>query len=656
MERGRRRQRRAKTRGVAPPGGPRRGRRAQSGRAPSGQVRAGALPDDRSLRKAGWALIREALGSQRAWIGSGIVAALFWTASRVTVPLLAAAAIDQGILESDESATLRYTALMVAVGLVQAVATGSRRYAAFRMALRVETDLRERLFAHLQRLHFAFHDRAQTGQLMSRANSDMQQVHVVVVLLPLAAASVLTMLAVSVIIVLHSPGLALIVLLTLPLLNVAATHFTRRVQPVTMQLQADLASFSSVVEESVAGVRVVKGFGAERRQAKRLRHEADAVRDQSLAAAQLRAGFLPLVDLFPSLGLVAILWYGGHQVLNGDLGLGLLVAFNSYVLMLIWPMRMLGMLLAQASRSSAAAGRINEILVTNVAVADRPGARDLPAGPGEVHFENVRFGYGGITGPPVLAGLDLVVRGGEAVALVGSTGTGKTTVARLVSRFYDVDDGAVLLDGVDVRNLSLHDLRRAVGIVFEDTFLFSETVRANIAFADPDASLDQVRRAARLAGADEFIDALPDRYDTPIGEHGFSLSGGQRQRIAIARAVLADPRVLILDDATSSVDPTKEHEIRAALGEVMVGRTTLIIAHRPATIALADRVVLLDGGRVLAEGTHEELLVRSARYRDVLAQAQEQEAAAQAPDDAGADRYDGADSTGTSAAVAEART
>ena len=580
------------------------------------------LASDKVARRAGWRLMRATIKPQKWWVVTGILGGLVWTAARVTVPLLAAGAIDQGILKSDEGAVLRFVIAIVVVGVVQAICTGLRRYSAFRLALRVETNLRDRLFAHLQRLHFAFHDQAQTGQLMARANSDMQQIHVVVVLLPLTAASLLTMLAVIVIILLKSPGLALLVLITLPFLNVAATRFTRRIQPVSLQLQEELADLSGVVEESVAGVRAVKGFGAEQVQADRLRQEADSVLDRSLAAARLRAGFIPLVDLLPTLSLVAILWYGGHQVINGDLELGYLVAFNSYVLMLIWPLRMLGMMLAQASRSSAAAGRVHEVLATEPAVVDVTGARALPDGPGEIRFEGVRFSYGGLGGPPVLDDLDLVIRGGEAVALVGATGSGKTTVARLVPRFYDVDGGRVLLDGVDVRAIKVRALRRSVGIVFEDTFLFSDSVRENIAFADPEASMEQVERAARLAGAAEFVESLPEGYDTVIGEHGFSLSGGQRQRLAIARAVLADPRVLILDDATSSVDPTKEHEIRAALRKVMADRTTLIIAHRPATIALADRVVLLDDGRLAADGTHQELLETSLRYRAVLAQAE----------------------------------
>ena len=576
---------------------------------------------EHELRRAGWRLIRGELREQRRWVIAGIGAGVIWTGAKITVPLLAAAAIDDGIIPGDGAAIAMYAVLIVLVGAVQAFGTGSRRYAAFRISYRVETDLRERLFAHLQRLHFAFHDHAQTGQLMARANTDIQQVNQVVVLLPLFAASLLIVVAVIVVMMLQSVTLALLALGALPLLNIAATRFSRRIGPVALQLQEELGDLSGVVEETVAGVRVVKGFGSEKLQVQRLEAEADSVLDRALRAAWLRSGFLPLLDFLPALALVVILWYGGHLVLDGDLQIGDLVAFNSYILMTIWPLRMTGMLVAQAGRASSSGGRIDEILATDPAVVDPPHPTPLPPnGMGELRFDAVDFSYG--AGPPVLDDLDLVVRGGEAVAVVGATGSGKTTVARLVSRFYDVDTGSVSLDGVDVRELGVRDLRRAVGIVFEDTFLFTDTVAENIAFAEPEAPLEQVRRAAALAGADEFVMALPDGYDTVIGEHGFSLSGGQRQRIAIARAVLADPRVLILDDATSSVDPTKEHEIRSALHEVMGGRTTLIIAHRAATIALADRVVLLDRGTIAAEGTHEELLATSPRYQAVLADAE----------------------------------
>ena len=579
------------------------------------------MDNERELRRAGWRLMGAFLKPQRSWVSAGIVFGVLWTGAKVAVPLLAAAAIDVGILPNNRSAIIWYSVAIVLVGALQALGTAGRRYSAFRISYRVETDLRERLFAHLQRLHFAFHDEAQTGQLMARANTDIQQINQVVILLPLFAASLLIVLVVVIIMLMQSVVLAVLALGALPFLNIAATRFSHRVTPVSLRLQEELGDFSGVVEESVAGIRVVKGFGAERLQERRLDAEAHSIFTEAMIAARMRANFMPLVDFLPALALVAILWYGGHLVLDGDLAIGDLVAFNFFILMLVWPLRMAGMLVAQAARASASAGRIHEILATDPAVIDPVHSKSLPeTGVGEVGFSKVHFAYG--SGPTVLDNLDLVIRGGEAVALVGATGSGKTTVARLVSRFYDVSTGVVSIDGVDVREMRVRDVRRAVGIVFEDTFLFTDSIAENIAFADPEATIEQVRKAARLAGADEFVMALPDGYDTVIGEQGFSLSGGQRQRIAIARAVLANPRVLILDDATSAVDPSKEHEIRAALKEVMTGRTTLIIAHRAATIALADRVVLLDGGRVGAEGTHDELLRTSPEYRTVLARAE----------------------------------
>jgi ATP-binding cassette subfamily B protein len=563
--------------------------------------------------------MREVIRVHRTMLYLGIFAGLLWAVARVAVPWLAGAAVDNGVAKADWSSARNWMFVILAVGAVQAINTGVRRYAAFGLAWRVERDLRMRLVAHLQTLHFAFHDRAQTGQLMAYANTDIQQINNVVLLIPLTIASTIQMVAVAVILLLRSPGLAFFALAALPLLNISATRFSHKMFPVGLALQEELSDVSGVVEESVTGIRIVKGFGVERLQRSRLAAEADSVYDRSIDQAKLRANFVPQLDFLPAVGLVGILWFGGHQVIAGHLTVGDIVAANLYVLMMIWPLRMVGMLLAQLPRSAAAAGRINDVLVTDPAIEDVPHAKALPAGPGEVRFEGVSFGYA--PGRRVLDGMDLVIPGGQAIALVGATASGKSTVARLIPRFYDIDAGHIRVDGTDVREARLRDVRRAVGLVFEDTFLFSDSVRSNIAFADPEASMEAVVRAAKLAGADDFVRELPDGYNTVIGEHGYSLSGGQRQRIAIARAVLADPRILILDDATSSVDPSKEHEIRAALAEVMQGRTTIIIAHRPATIALADRVVLLDGGRVIADGTHEGLLESSAEYREVLARA-----------------------------------
>jgi ATP-binding cassette subfamily B protein len=580
-------------------------------------------------RSTGWALILDACRHRWRGISLGVLVGLGWTAGKVSVGLLVQRAVDRGIERQDMSQLRTWAVGIGGAAVVVGTFTGLRRYLAFREARWIEADLRERLFTHFQRLHFAFHDRAQTGQLMSRANTDLQQIQAFVVMIPLTISNGVTVLAVTVILLLTDPLLTVLALGSLPFLNVLATRFSRRLHPAVMGIQQESAELAAVVEETVAGVRVVKGFGAERVQAERLRVEADDVYGRSMEAAGVRATFLPALELLPNIGLIATLGYGGHQVLEGSLTLGQLVGFNVYVVMLIWPLRMLGMIIAQGQRSAASAERVHEILETDPVIRDNPNGVPLPAhgpsgGRGDVRFDTVRFAYAPEL-PVVLDRFDLSIAAGQSVALVGATGSGKTTVARLIPRFYDVVEGSVTVDGVDVQHLRLKALRKAVGIVFEDTFLFSDSIAANIAFADPDASMEAITRAARLAGAAEFIAELPEGYDTLIGERGFSLSGGQRQRLAIARAILADPRVLILDDATSSVDPTKEHEIRDALTEVMRGRTTIVIAHRPATIALADRVVLLAGGQVVADGTHSQLLARSAEYREVLAAAEARE-------------------------------
>ncbi|HEY6698103.1 MAG TPA: ABC transporter ATP-binding protein [Acidimicrobiales bacterium] len=569
--------------------------------------------------RRGWRLILRSVRARRTGLILGVSTGLAWTAAKVSTGLIVKTAVDRGIEANDIGALVRWSVTLGIVAVFSATFTGLRRYMAFREARWIEADLRDRLFAHLQRLHFAFHDQSQTGQLMSRANTDLQQVQAFVVMIPLTISNAVTVLAVTVILAFIDPVLTLLALGSLPFMNVLATRFSRRLYPSVMGIQRESAELAAVVEESVAGVRVIKGLGAEGVQAARLKGEAEDVYDESMAAARTRARFLPGLELLPNIGLIAVLAYGGHQVLNGNLSLGSLIAFNIYIAMLVWPLRMLGMIVAQAQRAVVSAERVDEVLATAPLVADAPRPVALPAGGGAVAFDRVRFSYGGRT--PLLDGFDLRVMPGESVALVGATGSGKTTVARLIPRFYDVEAGRITLDGVDVRDLRLRDLRRAIGIVFEDTFLFSDTIAANIAFADPDAPHAAIERAARLAGVHEFVGELGDGYATRIGERGYSLSGGQRQRIAIARAILADPRVLILDDATSAVDPTKEHEIRDALTGVMRGRTTIVIAHRPATIALADRVVLIDSGRVAAVGTHQSLLATDDRYRQVLAAA-----------------------------------
>lgn len=579
--------------------------------------------DGKGVTREGWRLLFSTLKLQRRQLLTGVAVGLSWTLGKVAVPQLTRLAIDRGINES--GSLLFWTLLILGAASIAGFFAAWRRFIAFRESRVTETTLRERLFAHIQGLHVGFHDRAQTGQLMSRSSSDLQQVQGFVVNIPIFASQVTMVFFVVIILFLSDPLLAAVALFPLPFINVSARRFSHKIHPAVMAVQQEQAQLANVVEESVSGIRVIKGFGAEAVQQTKLDKEANDIRTESMKAARIRSRFLPAIDLLPNLGLVAVLGIGGHRVISGDMTLGGLVAFNTYLTMLIWPMRNIGMTVAMGQRAATALMRVNEILSEEPAIADPPKPRKLPAAGlaqpvGAVRFSNVRFGYDlGHTDVRVLNGLDWTIAPGESVAVVGATGSGKSTLARLLLRFYDPQSGCVELDGIDLRELNLSDLRRSVGVVFEDTLLFNDTVSANIAFARPGVEKDIIIRAAKLAGAHEFVLQLPEGYDTTLGERGFSLSGGQRQRIAIARAIVADPRVLVLDDATSAVDPTKEHEIRDALATVMRGRTTIVIAHRPATIELADTVVLLDGGVIAAAGSHQDLLATSAKYREVLA-------------------------------------
>jgi ATP-binding cassette subfamily B protein len=557
------------------------------------------------------------LAEQKKGLLAGVVVGLLWSAAKVAVPKLTSLAVDRAILGHGSLAL--WAVLIGSMAIVAGVFTAWRRWYAFRESRLTEVRLREQLFAHTMRLHVKYHDHTQTGQLMSRASSDLLQIQGFVVMIPITASNFAMVLAIVVILVVQQPMLALVALAPLPFLNVLATNFSRRIHPAVMAVQQEQAQLATVVEESVSGVRVIKGFGAHEVTARRLRKEADDIRTVSLEAARIRSAFLPALDLLPNIGLLAVVAFGGHRVLAGHMTRGQMLEFMQYIGLLIAPMRSLGMTVAFGQRAAAALVRVNEVLTTVPVITDPPLPRTLPTegALGAVRFDHLRFGYS--SDAPVLHDLDLTIEPGASVAIVGATGSGKSTIARLLVRFYDAEEGSISLDGVDVRDLTLRDLRREVAIVFEDTFLFHDSVAANIAFARPDAPQTDIEAAARLAGAHDFILELPEGYESLLGERGYSLSGGQRQRIALARAILADPRVLVLDDATSAVDPSKEHEIREAMRTVMDGRTTIVIAHRPGTIRLADTVVLLDQGRVVATGTHDALLATNERYREVLA-------------------------------------
>jgi ATP-binding cassette subfamily B protein len=569
-------------------------------------------------RRAAWRFVRAVIRSQAGGVVGAALSGLLWQAGAVSAPLMVKYAIDHGVLTRDRHALLIWLGALLGVGLLEMTAGAVRHLYAIRNRARSDARVRDAIFAHALRLDASYHDRVGPGELMSRASSDSEHVARMMDSIGHTIGYVLTVFAVAIVLLVLDWRLALVVLIPLPLISIAAWAYSRRYHARTERLQESWGEAATLVEETVSGIRVVKGLGAGGPLASEFRTRSRSIVDRALDIARLDAVFMPTLEFLPLLGLLAVLWIGGRRVISGDLSLGSFVAFNAYVAMLVWPLRVLGQRVTTLQKAVGASARISEVLDAEPQLRDprHPERLDRPVR-GEVRLQGVQFGHE--DGHPVLDGLDLHVAAGESVALVGATGSGKSTIAGLLARLYDPDEGSVSLDGHDVRALRISDVRGAVALVFEETFLFTDTVSENIRFARPDARDDDVERAAELAGAAGFIADLPDGYDTLLGERGFSLSGGQRQRVAIARAILADPAVLVLDDATSAVDATKEHEIRAALTTVMSGRTTLVIAHRPATIALADRVAVLDRGRIVEQGTHAELLRSSLRYRALLA-------------------------------------
>ena len=506
-------------------------------------------------------------------------------------------------------------AVLVA-GAIRSLLMVGRRLISGRQALGVEFDMRNALYAKLQRLSFRFYDSHQTGQLMSRATVDLQSVRFFLGYgLIFFFQHVMTIVGVTIVMFVLDWQLALAATAVTPLIVVVAYRYSTVSHPVLRDVQQKMADVATVAQESIVGVHVVKSFAQEPTRSEEFGRRSDAVFARSVDANRQRATYVPLLSFLPLFAQAIVLLLGGRMVVHGSLSLGGFITFNVLVVMLVMPLRMLGMWIGQAQRATASGERIFEIMDEPEHVSAAPGAVELPRGEGRVRFESVSFGYD--PKRPVLEGIDLELEPGKTVALIGHTGSGKTTLASLVPRFYDVTEGRLTVDGVDVRDVQVVSLRREIGIVAQDPFLFSAPVRENIAFGRPDATDEEIRGAARLAQADEFIEALPEGYDTVIGERGITLSGGQRQRIAIARALIVDPRILILDDATASVDATTEARIRLGFRQAMAGRTTIIIAHRLSTLALADELVVLDRGRIAARGTHDELIESSPVYREI---------------------------------------
>ena len=541
---------------------------------------------------------------------------------QVQIPLL----LNEAVTNSLQHATVPLSHYVRLV-LVLAVAIGISAYVSrlylMRTAYAIEFDLRNVIYEHLTRMSFSFYDRVQSGQLISRANSDIRSVQMYLTFGPaIIVQCAVAVVAFGYMLTINVP-LAFVAMSTLPFVFLLSVRMRKSMYPVSWLIQARLAEVATIVDENINGVRVVKSFVAEPRELQTLEGAADRLKWSYIKDADIRARFTPAVQNLPQVALALILLVGGYLVIHDQLQVGAILAFSAYIVMLQAPFQLLGMLIMLGQRAAASAKRIYEIMDEAPTVLDRLGAIDLARCQGGVSFHSVGFAYG--DGPAVLSNFSLDLAPGETVAMVGRTASGKTTVSRLLPRFYDVTAGSVQIDGHDVRDVTLTSLRAQIGVVLDEPFLFSASIRDNIAYARPDADAAEIEAAARAAGAEEFILELPGGYDSVVGERGYTLSGGQRQRVAIARTLLRNPPILVLDDATSAIDVQVEQEIHQGLRVLMEGRTTLIVAHRLSTIGLADRVVLLDAGRIVADGTHTELLATTPLYVEVLAQAQDAE-------------------------------
>lgn len=553
--------------------------------------------------------------------GAFVASAIGMTATAFT-PLVLRQAVDVGIVAAAKPLA-PFIWLLLGLAVIRFATAFVRRLLGGRFSLDLEYDMRNEIYDHLQRLDFARHDELETGQVVSRANTDLRTLQFLFAWLPLVSGTVLSFFVSLWLMLSISVELTIVALISLPFIAWLTTGLRKWIFPASYDNQEKLAAVAQIVDEATAGVQVVKGFGQEKRELRKLADAAEEVYASRLRAVKLQAKYTAAIQTIPALGTVAVLAFAGWKISQGQMSIGTLLAFSTWLLLLLAPIRMLVMLVALAQRARAGAERVFELLDSTPEVLESPDAEPLPGAAGEIEFDDVSFGY--LKSEPVVANLTLTIEPGETVAFVGASGSGKSTVAVLVPRFYDVQSGSLRIDGCDIRDVTLDSLRSQIGVVFEDTFLFSRTIGENIAFGVPDASQPAIESAARAAGIHEFIASAPDGYDTVVGEKGLTLSGGQRQRVAIARAILLDPRILILDDATSSVDVSMEEEIHRALRQVLEGRTTLIVAHRKSTIALADRVVLLDGGKIGDSGSHDELMERCEQYQRLVGDATSEE-------------------------------
>jgi ATP-binding cassette subfamily B protein len=549
--------------------------------------------------------------------------ALLWCFLVIIQPYLIKRIIDDGIVADNERAVIVFISFMVIAGYTRAMSIGIRRYFSMDVSYNVEAGIRNRIFTHMQKLAFNYHDQVPTGDLMARASSDASQVRLAFAIAPLASANIFLLLILSGTLLSLSLPLGGIVLLSIPMVLWLASNFSSKAMGVSLKVKEAEAKMTTEVEEQLGGIRVVKAFGNEEHASTKVEDAVQNIYDSSLDYLKLRTRFVPLFELIPMVITLAVLLLGGYLTINEYLSLGEFIAFTQYVFLLIWPLRITAWFLSEIPSSVAAGNRILELLNEIPTITDDETPNELPVdGNGSLKFSNVNFKYGNET---IFDDLNLEIKGKKTVAIVGSTGSGKSTLAYLLPRLYEIESGSIEIDGVNITNLRLSDLRSNVSLAFEESFLFSNTARENISLGLEDASQEEIEDAALIARAHEFISQLPESYETKVGERGYGLSGGQRQRVALARAILRKPRVLILDDALSAVDASTEEEIRNQLNQVMSNMTTLIITNRVPTIELCDEVVFLQNGKVKAQGKHHDLMKSVDTYKSLFLENQTSE-------------------------------
>tara|TARA_Y100001949_G_scaffold175603_1_gene185814 strand:+ start:407 stop:2161 length:1755 start_codon:yes stop_codon:yes gene_type:complete len=549
--------------------------------------------------------------------------ALLWCFLVIVQPYLIKRIIDDGIVADNQRAIIVFISFMVIAGYTRAVSIGTRRYFSMDVSFNVEAGIRNRIFTHMQKLAFNYHDQVPTGELMARASSDASQVRLAFAIAPLASANIFLLFILSGTLISISLPLGGIVILSIPAVLLLASNFSSKALGVSLKVKEAEANMTTEVEEQLGGIRVVKAFGNEDYASNRVENAVQNIYDTSLGYLKLRTRFVPLFELIPMVITLAVLLLGGYLTINEYLTLGEFIAFTQYVFLLIWPLRITAWFLSEIPASVAAGNRILELLDETPAITDDESPNELPKdGDGSLKFSNVNFKYGS---EKIFNDLTFEIDGKKTVAIVGSTGSGKSTLAYLLPRLYEIESGSIEIDGVNIKNLRLSDLRSNVSLAFEESFLFSNTARENISLGLEDASKEEIKDAAHIARAHDFISQLPESYETKVGERGYGLSGGQRQRIALARAILRKPRVLILDDALSAVDASTEEEIRSELNQVMSNMTTLIITNRVPTIELCDEVVFLENGKVKAQGKHQDLMDAVDSYKSLFLENQTSE-------------------------------